>query len=131
MDKYHLKTLSDLATVSKDIVVGAPPEFADRTPFGIPGLQDIYGTHFKDFEPLAIGEPIADALRSNAIQCGNLFSTMSIITTTGFVPLEDDKVAVPNEAVLPLIAKDKATPGGPGRPRRGRAGSSTRSSSRR
>jgi osmoprotectant transport system substrate-binding protein len=109
-EKYDLKTLSDLAIVSKDIVIGAPPEFADRTPFGIPGLQDIYGTHFKAFEPLAIGQPIADALESNAIQCGNLFSTMSIITTAGFVPLEDDKVAVPNEAVVPLIAKDVATP---------------------
>jgi osmoprotectant transport system substrate-binding protein len=109
-DKYGLETLSDLALVSKDIVVGAPPEFANRTPFGIPGLRDIYGAHFKAFEPLAIGQPIADALASDTIQCGNLFSTMSVITKEGFVPLEDDKVAVPNEAVMPLIAKDLATP---------------------
>jgi osmoprotectant transport system substrate-binding protein len=109
-ERYDLKTLSDLAIVSKDIVIGAPPEFADRTPFGIPGLQDIYGAHFKAFEPLAIGQPIADALEDDAIQCGNLFSTMSIITTAGLVPLEDDKVAVPNEAVVPLIAKAMATP---------------------
>jgi len=109
-DKYSLKTLSDLAKVSGDIVVGGPPEFAQRSPFGIPGLKETYGATFKAFKPLEIGPPIADALKSNAIQCGNLFSTMTVITTNGFVALEDDKVIVPNEAVLPLIAKDKATP---------------------
>ncbi len=109
-DKYNLKTLSDLAKVSGDIVVGGPPEFAKRTPFGIPGLKDTYGATFKKFVPLEIGPAIADALKSNAIQCGNLFSTMSIITTNGFVALDDDKVIVPNEAVLPLIAKGSATP---------------------
>jgi osmoprotectant transport system substrate-binding protein len=109
-DKYSLKTLSDLAKVSGDIVIGGPPEFAQRSPFGIPGFKSTYGATFKAFKPLEIGPPIADALKSNAIQCGNLFSTMSVITTNGFVTLEDDKVIVPNEAVLPLIAKDKATP---------------------
>jgi osmoprotectant transport system substrate-binding protein len=110
-DTYGLQTLSDLARVSKDIVLGAAPEFAQRSPFGIPGLRDIYGAQFKDFKPYEIGQPIADALRSNEIQCGNLFSTMSIIDTNGFVALDDDKLAVPNDAVVPLIAKDKATPG--------------------
>jgi osmoprotectant transport system substrate-binding protein len=109
-DKYNLKTLSDLAKVSSNIVLGGPPELAQRSPFGIPGFKQIYGATFKAFKPLEIGPPIADALKSNAIQCGNLFSTMSVITTNGFVALDDDKGTVPNEAVLPLIAKDKATP---------------------
>ena len=30
---------------------------------------------------------------------------MSVITTGGFVTLEDDKNTVPNEAVLPLVRK--------------------------
>lgn len=108
-DQYSLTKLSDLEAVGSEIVVGAPPEFADRDPFGIPGLKRIYGIEFKEFKPLEIGPPIADALSANAIQCGNLFSTMSIITKGGFVALEDDKVAVPNEAVIPLISKAAAT----------------------
>ena len=35
---------------------------------------------------------------------------MSVITTNGFTALDDDKTIVPNEAVLPLIVKAKATP---------------------
>jgi len=108
-EEFSLEKISDLSDVAKDLVIGAPPEFAERDPFGIPGLKRIYGLEFKEFRPLEIGPPIADALASNAIQCGNLFSAMSIITKNGFVALEDDKVAVPNEAVVPLIATDSAT----------------------
>jgi osmoprotectant transport system substrate-binding protein len=108
--KYNLKTLSDLAKVADQITLGGPPEFATRSPFGIPGLKALYGATFKDFKPLEIGTPLVDALNANAVQCGNLFSTMSVITTNNFVALDDDKHIVPNEAVLPLIAKAKATP---------------------
>jgi len=107
--KYSLKTLSDLAKVSKDIKLAAPAEFETRDPFGIPGLKRIYGIEFKSFTPLKIGTPMYDALKSNDVQCANLFSTDPTISTSGFVALEDDKVAVPNEAVLPLIAKAKAS----------------------
>jgi osmoprotectant transport system substrate-binding protein len=107
-EQYGLETLSDLAEVSGEITLGAPPEFAERTPFGIPGFQELYGAEFAEFVPLEIGPPIVDALTSNAINCGNLFSTMSVITTEGFVALEDDKTIVPNEAVLPLIATELA-----------------------
>jgi len=109
-DKYNLKSLSDLAPAGGNITLGAAPEFAQRSPFGIPGLKTTYGITFKAFKPLEIGQPVIDALKSNAIQCGNLFSTDPAITANEFVTLEDDKVIVPNEAVIPLIAKDKATP---------------------
>jgi osmoprotectant transport system substrate-binding protein len=39
-----------------------------------------------------------------------MFSTMSAITTKDLVPMEDDKVIVPNEAVLPLVTRTAATP---------------------
>jgi len=107
-EQYGLVTLTDLAAVSGEITLGAPPEFAERTPFGLPGLQELYGAEFAEFVPLDIGPPIVDALASNAINCGNLFSTMSVITTEGFVALEDDQTIVPNEAVLPLIATEPA-----------------------
>jgi osmoprotectant transport system substrate-binding protein len=108
-DKYSLKTLSDLAKVSGEITLGAPPEFETRSPFGIPGFKELYGATFKAFVPLKIGD-IPAALDSGSVDCGNLFSTMSVITTANYVALDDDKVIVPNEAVLPLMTKSIATP---------------------
>jgi osmoprotectant transport system substrate-binding protein len=109
-DKYSFKTLSDLAAKSGEITLGGPPEFATRSPFGIPGFKQLYNATFKSFTPLEIGPPLIDALKSNAVNCGNLFSTMSGITTNNFTALDDDKTIVPNEAVLPLIAAAKADP---------------------
>jgi osmoprotectant transport system substrate-binding protein len=107
--KYSLKSLSDLAKVGDQITLGAGPEFETRSPFGIVGLKTIYGITFKEFVPLQSGD-IPATLTSKQIDCGNLFSTDAAITTNGFVSLEDDKTIVPNEAVLPLMTKDIATP---------------------
>jgi len=109
-EQYSLTDLSSLAEVSGEIVIGAPPEFETRSPFGLVGFKDLYGAEFKEFVPLQIGPPIVDALKANAINCGNLFSTDAVIAENEFVALEDDKTIVPNEAVLPLISVEKATP---------------------
>jgi osmoprotectant transport system substrate-binding protein len=109
-DKYSFKTLSDLAAKSGEITLGGPPEFATRSPFGIPGFQQLYKANFKSFVPLAIGTPMFDALNANAVNCANVFSTMPEITQNNLTPLDDDKNIVPHEAVLPVIAKTKASP---------------------
>ena len=108
-EQYSLKTLSDLAKVADKITIGAPPEFETRTPFGLVGFKDLLGAEFKKFTPLTIGA-VADSIKSGAIDCGNLFSTMSVILTDGLLPLEDDKGLVAHEAVLPLLTTDAATP---------------------
>ena len=87
-DKYSFKTLSDLAAKSGEITLGGPPEFATRSPFGIPGLKQLYNANFKSFVPLEIGPPLVDALKANAVNCGNLFSTNSAINTNGFTALD-------------------------------------------
>ncbi len=107
-DKYSLTDLSSLGKAAKDITIGGPPEFETRSPFGIAGFKQIYNADFKSFVPLQVSA-VADALKAGQIDCGNLFSTMSVITTGGFVTLEDDKNTVPNEAVLPLVRKDIVT----------------------
>ena len=110
VDQYSLTDLSSLAEVSGEITMGGPPEFAERSPFGIPGFEEFYSATFKEFVPLEIGPPIVDALNANAINCGNLFSTDALIAENDLVSLEDDKGIVPAEAVLPLISVEKATP---------------------
>jgi osmoprotectant transport system substrate-binding protein len=107
--KYNLTDLSSLAAASKDITIGAPPEFETRSPFGIAGFKEVYGAEFKKFVPLSFAA-VADALSAKQIDCGNLTSTSSVITTGGFVTLEDDKGAVQNEAVLPLVRTAVVTP---------------------
>jgi osmoprotectant transport system substrate-binding protein len=104
-EQYELATLGDLAAVAGEITLGAPPEFETRAPFGLVGFQEIYGAEFKEFVPLNIGG-VADSLKGGAIDCGNLFSTMSVITTEGFVALDDEQTIVPNEAVIPVIRRD-------------------------
>jgi osmoprotectant transport system substrate-binding protein len=109
-EEHGLTNLSDLGANSADITLGAPPEFETRSPFGLVGFQDIYGaTEFADFIPLDPGA-VGDALSAGQIDCGNLFSTDPIITTSGWVALDDDKGTVPNEAVLPLVRSEFVTP---------------------
>jgi osmoprotectant transport system substrate-binding protein len=108
-ETHKLSTLSDLFGVADEIRLGGPPEFEDRAPFGLAGFRDNYDANFKEFVPLSIGV-MAESITSGAIDCGNMFSTMSAITTEGLVALEDDKGIVPNEAVLPLLRAEAATP---------------------
>ncbi len=109
-EEFGLATLSDLGANSAEIRLGAPPEFETRSPFGLVGFQEIYGvTEFEEFVPLAPGA-VADAMAAGQIDCGNLFSTVPVITTSGWVSLEDDKGTVPNEAVLPLVRTEVVTP---------------------
>jgi osmoprotectant transport system substrate-binding protein len=106
--EYSLTDLTSLGKASKDITFAAPPEFKTRSPFGLVGFKEIYGAEFKEFKPLAVAA-VADALKAKQVDCGNLFSTMSVITTGGFTILDDDKHTVPNEAVLPLVRKAAAS----------------------
>jgi osmoprotectant transport system substrate-binding protein len=110
IDQYGVTDLSGLAEVADEITLGAPPEFADRSPWGAVGFREFYGAEFGKLVPLEIGPPIVDALNAGAIDCGNLFSTDAAIAENGFTPLEDDMNLVPNEAVVPLINVEKATP---------------------
>jgi osmoprotectant transport system substrate-binding protein len=111
VDKYGLKSIEDLAKVGDQITIGGPPEFAKREGFGIKALKRVYGAEFKKFQPLDVAGPLTvAALKDNKVQCANLFSTQSAIPANGFVTLEDPKGLVESEAVVPLIAKDAATP---------------------
>ena len=104
-EEFGLAKLSDLEKASGEIKIGAQPEFAERNPFGLVGFKELYNFEPGEFVPLTVSAA-ADSLKSGAIDCGNLFSTMSVITTAGFVTLEDTDSVVPHEAVLPLIRDD-------------------------
>lgn len=108
-EQYSLTALSDLEEAGPNITLGGPPEFAERTVFGVPAFAAV-GITFKEFRPLEIGPPLVDALRQNAVNCANLFSTDAAIGGDEFVSLDDDLSLVAAEAVIPLINSEVATP---------------------
>ena len=109
-EKYHLKTLSDLAPVAGQLVLGGPPECPTR-PFCAAGLSKTYGINFKEFKPLDAGGPLSvAALERGDVQVGLIFSSDGAIPAKGFVVLEDDKHLQNADNVVPVIRVQTATP---------------------
>lgn len=102
--KQSITTMEDLAKVSKDMIVGGPPEFKKRweTPF-----KEVYGLEFKEWKPT--GPTTADAIKDGTIQVGNVFSTDPKLTANDLVALEDPKSIFPAQNVTPLLNKAAAT----------------------
>ncbi|MCS3431019.1 ABC transporter substrate-binding protein [Klebsiella sp. BIGb0407] len=108
--KYNLKTLSDLAKVAPELVVGGPPEVAVRA-LGLPGLERVYGIKFKAFKSLDIGGPLSRlALNSGKIDVATIVSTQGDLVKEKWVVLEDDKNEQPAQNVVPLIHKGAISP---------------------
>jgi osmoprotectant transport system substrate-binding protein len=105
--RYGLTTMTSLAGVADQLTLGGPAECPQR-PFCLAGLKDAYGIVFNDFEPLDAGGPqTVEALASNDVQIGLLFSTDPGIEANGFVPLADDKHLQDAENLTPVIRSNK------------------------
>jgi osmoprotectant transport system substrate-binding protein len=103
-EKYKLETNSDLAKVSKDLKLGAGPEFRDRKD-GLPGLREKYGMEFKEDLQLAIGLRY-QALKNDQIQVVNGYSTDGMISAMKLKRLKDDKNLWPPYYIVPVVRKD-------------------------
>jgi osmoprotectant transport system substrate-binding protein len=89
VDKYGLRTLSDLGTASGNIVYSANPEHLTRSD-GLPLLKKDYGINFKEVKSVALNlryKPIEDG----QAQCVYAFGTDPQIAKDKLVLLEDDK----------------------------------------
>ncbi|GII55792.1 glycine/betaine ABC transporter substrate-binding protein [Planotetraspora thailandica] len=98
--KDKLTTVEDLAKVSKNYVVGGPPEFKERQE---QNFKDVYGMEFKEWKPT--GDTTADAIKSGTIQVGNVFTTDPKIVLNDLVSLQDTKNAFGSDNVTPLVYK--------------------------
>jgi len=103
-EKYKLETDSDLAKVSKDLKLGAGPEFRDRKD-GLPGLREKYGMEFKEDMQIAIGLRY-QALKQDQIQVVNGYSTDGMIAAMKLKRLKDDKNLWPPYYIVPVVRKD-------------------------
>jgi osmoprotectant transport system substrate-binding protein len=106
-ERFDLTTMSSLAAVAGQLTFGGPPECPQR-PFCLPGLHEVYGVLFDDFTPLDAGGSLTvDALKTDEVQIGLLFSTDPSIGQNGFVPLADDRHLQDAENITPLIRSEK------------------------
>ena len=99
--KHNLKTLSDLAKVSKTLSLGAGPEFRNRKD-GIPGLKAKYGMEWKEDRQLAIGLRY-QALQNKQVDVIDGYATDGQIASQKLVKLEDDKRLWPPYFVAPVV----------------------------
>lgn len=102
--RYHLRTLSQLAPVASQLRLATIPEFVSR-PDGLPGLQRLYGGfRFASVHTYDI------ALKYQALQGGQAdvataFTTDGAIVTDDLVVLIDDKHLWPAYNVAPLVRR--------------------------
>lgn len=98
-------------TVASGLIMGGPPEFKTRTD-GIPGLKEVYGVEFGKYTVTDVGGPVTvNALKRGQVDAADLFTTDPSIEANGFVVLEDDKHLFAAQNIVPIINKDKNTPG--------------------
>ena len=102
--KYKLETLSDLTKVSKELKLGAGPEFRDRKD-GLPGLKATYGMEWKEDLQMAIGLRY-QALQNKQIDVVNGFATDGMISALKLKRLKDDKNLWPPYYVAPVVRKE-------------------------
>ncbi|MGG3571931.1 glycine betaine ABC transporter substrate-binding protein [Bacillus gobiensis] len=101
-DKYNIKTISDLAKVSDQLVLGASQEYIKR-PDSWPILEKTYHLKFKEIKSIQEKSLQFQAVKQNLINSMIAYSTDSQIPQNGLVTLKDDKnVFLPYNAV-PII----------------------------
>lgn len=107
--KYHLTTLSSLKRVAGKLTLGAPPECPSYY-YCLPGLEKVYGIHFRNVVSTDESGPVTVAyLRNGRVQVAELFSSDGAIAEYGFVQLVDNKHLQPADHVIPVIRKSVAS----------------------
>jgi len=102
--KYKLETLSDLARVSKNLKLGAGPEFRDRKD-GIPGLKARYGMSFKEDLQMAIGLRY-QALANGQVDVVNGYATDGMIGALKLKRLKDNHNLWPPYYLVGVVRRD-------------------------
>ena len=107
--KNTLTSIADLKGVS-GLKLGANPEFRTR-PYGIPGLEKIYGVTGVKFTAISDGggPKTLKALLDGDIDVADIYSTTPSITENKLVTLTDPSNMIAAQNVVPLIRDSKAT----------------------
>ena len=93
-EKYNLKTYSDLAKVSNNLIFGAEYDFFERED-GYKELQKVYNIDFKKKIDMDIGLKY-QAMKDKKIDVMVIFTTDGQLAISDVVVLEDDKEMYPS-----------------------------------
>jgi osmoprotectant transport system permease protein len=100
-DRYHLRTLTDLARASPELAAGLTPDFIGRED-GLPALERVYR-----FRPRAVRSLVQavkyQALAEGAVDVIDGYSTDGLIARHGLVVLEDDRGVFPPYEAAALV----------------------------
>ena len=108
-EQEGVTSIADLKKID-GLRVAANPEFKER-PYGIPGMEEIYGITGVKFTAISDGGGPATlkALLDNKVDVANIFSTTPSILANDLVTLEDPENMIAAQNVVPLINSDKAS----------------------
>jgi osmoprotectant transport system substrate-binding protein len=111
--RMHLRRLSDVTAVAREMTFGGPPECPSR-PQCLAGLRRVYGLNFKEFVRLDTGGPVTrQALKDGYVDVALLFTTDPSIARDRLVELSDDRRLQPAENVIPLVRTEVVARFGP------------------
>lgn len=102
--QHGLKTTSDLAGVSEQLVFGANPDYIERED-GYNLLCDTYGLKFKDVKDIDIGLKY-EAMEKGDIDVTNGYTTDAQLGSGNWLVLEDDKHLQVNYFCSTIVRED-------------------------
>ena len=100
-EQYHIKTISDLCKVSRQLTFSPTLMFMEREDCWV-GLQKAYPIHFKQTVPID-GAPRYTALMNNECDVIDAYSTDGLLKKFDLQVLEDDKNFFPPYYMLPFV----------------------------
>lgn len=106
--KYHLKTLSDVAALSKKnpsaVTICVENEFASRND-GLPGMEKAYGMSIPagNIKKMDAGIVYTQVSKSDSCLLGEVFTTDGRIKAMNLEVLEDNKHFFPNYNAAPVV----------------------------
>jgi len=103
-EQFNLRTISDLARASPELILGATIEFVNRED-GLLGVQRVYGANFRNVIPLQ-GALRYTALMNDEVQVISAFSTDGMLLRHELVVLEDDLEFFPPYHAMTMIREE-------------------------
>jgi len=101
-NRYHLRTLSDLARESPHLTAGFTADFIGRSD-GLVGLSRVYGLKPRDVKPLAPAVKY-QALASGAVDVIDGYSTDGLLARYDLITLIDDRHFFPPYEAAALVS---------------------------
>ncbi|MDK2983950.1 MAG: osmoprotectant transport system substrate-binding protein [Thermococcaceae archaeon] len=102
-EREGLKTVSDLARISKILTFACPAPYVERAD-GLPRLKAVYGLEFREIKPLMPRE-MYEAISKGEVDVITAFTTDARVDAYDLKLLEDDKKALPPYEAI-VIARE-------------------------